>query len=187
MITLTDRLNFYAAMLKANTFTPSALAVAFVLLYRHLNGRTGRCDPSAATLACEAGLTIRGVEKAIAELRKSGWWRIDQGCGRGHTNSYTPQLETPPAGSGFGAGKGEQQFGVLLPKNPNGKVRKPEHEPIRTRIIRSMCIDRTLAPRARARVNLGLRTGMDRSGIAASGSSGPELPIRQPGSQTRSG
>jgi Helix-turn-helix domain len=123
---LIKRLDFFAAMMSSGTFTPSALTVAFALLYRHMNGHTGRCDPSTATLADETGLTGRGVVKAIAELRKSGWWQIDQGGGRGRTNSYEPILERPNDRSGFGAEKGEQPFGVLSPKTPNRKVKNPE-------------------------------------------------------------
>ena len=132
MITLTKRLDFYAAMLKANAFTPSALAVAFVLLYRHLNGRTGRCDPSAATLAYGTGLTVRGVEKAIAELRQSGWWEIKQGGGRGCTNRYAPHLERVNVGSGFKGRKAEQPFGDLAPKIPNHSSQNPERQFTRT-------------------------------------------------------
>ena len=44
-IALMVRLEFYAAMVRANIFTASALAAGFVLLYRHMNSITGRCDP----------------------------------------------------------------------------------------------------------------------------------------------
>jgi hypothetical protein len=125
-MTLVARLEFFAAMVKANAFTRSALVVSFCLLYRHLNGRTGRCDPSTAALAEETGLTVRGIEKAIAELRESGWWKINQGGGRGHRNSYMPRLEMVNAGSGFRAGKAEQPFGDLPPETPNHRSRNPE-------------------------------------------------------------
>jgi len=42
---LIARLDFYDAMVRANIFTASALAAGFVLLYRHMNSITGRCDP----------------------------------------------------------------------------------------------------------------------------------------------
>jgi hypothetical protein len=45
---LMARLDFFAEMVSAKIFTRTALAVAYTLLYRHLNGRTGRCDPSMA-------------------------------------------------------------------------------------------------------------------------------------------
>jgi hypothetical protein len=130
-MTLIMRLDFFGEMLKANIFTGSALAVAFTLLYRHINSRTGQCDPSIPVLADETSLTARGVQKAIAELRKSGWWKIGQGIGRGHTNSYAPCLQKANAPSPIGAGKGEPQFVLSARENTNGTVRK--HEPQFTR------------------------------------------------------
>ena len=101
MSDLVQRMGFYSEMVRTNTFTRSALAVAFCLLYRHLNGRTGRCDPAIGTLAEETGRTARGVQKAIAQLERSGWWHVVRGGGRGRTNAYLPQLD---------AVKGEPQF-----------------------------------------------------------------------------
>jgi hypothetical protein len=68
---LMGRLDFYAAMVRSNAFTRSALAVAFILLYRRMNGRTGRCDPSIATLAEETGFPERSVREPLSELRKA--------------------------------------------------------------------------------------------------------------------
>jgi hypothetical protein len=103
-------MEFYGAMVKGNGFSGGALAVAFILLYRHLNGRTGRCDPSIPTLADETGLTTRGVQKGIAELVRSGWWQVVRGGGRGHTNAYLP---------GLNAVKGEPQFTDPRPERAN--------------------------------------------------------------------
>jgi hypothetical protein len=93
---LMARMSFYQEMLKRKEFSPGALAIAFVLLYRHLNGRTGRCDPSISTLANGTGLTKRTVYSAVNELRKSEWWQVARAgeTGRGgRTNLYTPQFE----------------------------------------------------------------------------------------------
>src|SRR6516165_3426606 len=60
----TQRMEFYAAMVEAGRFSGGALKVAFILLYRHLNGRTGRCDPAIETLAEKTRLTKRGVQNA---------------------------------------------------------------------------------------------------------------------------
>jgi hypothetical protein len=81
MTDLVRRMEFYAEMLKAKTFTPSALALAFFLLYRHLNGRTGRCDPSIATLAAETALTLRSVKNGA---RAAGKRLMAGGQQRGH-------------------------------------------------------------------------------------------------------
>jgi hypothetical protein len=131
VIGVIQRMDFYAEMVKANTFTPSALAVAFMLLYRHMNKETGRCDPSIPTLAAKTGLTARGVQKAIVELRNSGWWQIGRGVGRGHTNSYSPRLEKVNAGSSISVGKDAPPFAIPASENTNCKVRK--HEPPFTR------------------------------------------------------
>jgi hypothetical protein len=140
VIGLVQRMEFYATMLKAN-FTRGALAVAFTLLYRHLNAETGRCNPSAPTLAAETGLTVRGIEKAIAELRGSGWWQISGGGGRGHSNNYGPHLEKVNASSGFRVGKAEQPFGVLTQETPNRRVKNPEPQFGRTSKNQNHTID----------------------------------------------
>jgi helix-turn-helix protein len=94
-VPLKERLDFYNAMVKSNTFSRGALAVAFILLYRFMNGRTGRCDPSIAKLAEETGLAERSVKRALRELKESEGWLIGQegAKGRGYRNSYVPQLE----------------------------------------------------------------------------------------------
>jgi hypothetical protein len=153
MIELHRRMEFYGAMLKVNTFARSALAVAFMLLYRHLNAETGRCDPSIPTLAAETGLTARGVQKAIVALRKSGWWQIGLGVGRGHTNSYSPRLEKANAGSSISIGKDAPPFVISASENTNGKVRKHEPPFTRTSKNRNHTIDvhRSAARSARSR------------------------------------
>jgi ABC-type Fe3+-hydroxamate transport system substrate-binding protein len=47
---LIARLDFYMDMVRSRQFSPAARDVAIVLLYRHMNGRTGRCYPAIATL-----------------------------------------------------------------------------------------------------------------------------------------
>jgi hypothetical protein len=150
---LIQRMDFYAEMVKASRFTSSALAVAFSLLYRHLNAQTGRCDPSVPTLAEETGLSDRSVKSAIDELRNSGWWRIERGGGRGHTNSYLPRLETVNDASPFAAGKGEPTFTVSPPERVKHSVRKGEACFTRTSKNQNHTIDvrRSAARSARSR------------------------------------
>jgi hypothetical protein len=105
------RMDFFAEMLRAGDFSRAALSIAFVLLYSHLNGRTGRCDPSISTLAAETGLTMRGVNKAINEIKRSGWWRIGRegaAARGGRTNSYAPQFEVVNCTSPLGIESGER-------------------------------------------------------------------------------
>jgi hypothetical protein len=93
---LIARLDFFETMSDAGIFSGTALRVAFRLLYRHMNGVTGRCDPAVETLATELGLDRRNVQRAIRELEASGWWQVvgrGRGAGRGHTSSYRPILE----------------------------------------------------------------------------------------------
>jgi len=93
---LIARLDFYIDMVRSRQFGPAARDVAIVLLYRQMNGRTGRCYPAIATLMEETSLDRRSVQRAIIELKKSGWWQVDgrgRGAGRGHANSYRPILE----------------------------------------------------------------------------------------------
>jgi hypothetical protein len=120
---LMERLDFYAVMVRSNAFTRSALAVAFILLYRCQNGRTGRCNPSIATLAEETGLPERSVTRALRELRESKWWLIRRGGvkGRGDTNNYAPQLErvspaTPIRGLKKGDKVGTKRVSPATPK-----------------------------------------------------------------------
>jgi hypothetical protein len=130
---LMTRLEFFGEMLKAaNNFTRSALAVAFVLLYRHINGRTGRCDPSTSTLAEETGLSARTVKSAVDELRNSGWWQITRGGGRGRTNSFLPHLEKVNSASPIGVEKGEVTFTLSPAKTVRRSVKKGEARFTRT-------------------------------------------------------
>jgi biotin operon repressor len=132
MIDLVRRMDFFAAMVRTDGFTRAGLTVAFMLLYRHFNGRTGRCDPSISTLAEETGLTRRSVNSAIEELRKSGWWRIEQGGGRGYTNSYFPQVETVNSASSIEPGNSETRFTVSASQRVKHSVKKGEARFTRT-------------------------------------------------------
>jgi Helix-turn-helix domain len=120
---LFERLEFYAAMGRAGNFSAAALLVAFNLLYRHLNGRTGRCDPARATLAGETGLDERSIRRAIRELEESGWWIVGRNEGTagrgGRTNTYRPNLErgvnpVPPSEEGTNRPPFETKEGTHL-------------------------------------------------------------------------
>lgn len=105
---LIARMEFFAEMSRGNDFNAAALRVAFVLLYRHMNGTTGRCNPSIAVLVQETGLSERGLRYALRELEQSGWWQIvgGSGAGRGHTSSYQPNFERVQYAAPFKHGKG---------------------------------------------------------------------------------
>jgi hypothetical protein len=89
-----------------------AVDVLRALLFGCLNYRTGRCDPSGATLAAKTGYHIATVWKAIAELRAGGWITRQRRCGTGEDgcrrqirNAYVvhdphPVAEAPPPEAG---------------------------------------------------------------------------------------
>lgn len=55
----------------------SGLVVLETLIFKRWNKYTGRCDPSAVTLARHTGLSVRTVFRALARLRAAGLlsWR----------------------------------------------------------------------------------------------------------------
>lgn len=95
--TLITRMEFFEAMMDAGTFSRAAERVAFKLLFKHLNGSTGRCDPAIATLVKETGLSERSVVRAIGELEETGWWIVGRNEGTagrgGRPNTYRPNFE----------------------------------------------------------------------------------------------
>lgn len=72
---------------------PAAKAVLFVL-YAHGRGSALKCWPSVTTIALEARLSDRSVQRALKELELIGL-KIDVGGGRGRTNSYSLAGITP--------------------------------------------------------------------------------------------
>ena len=154
---LIQRFEFFGAMLKSNRFTRSALAVAFVLLYRHFNGRTGQCNPSTATLADETGVTPRAVKKAIIELTGSGWWNVVRGGGRGRTNTYMPRLDAlkgEPQFTNTGLQRVNRRSPIQLQKGEQlstKRVNRRSPEPVKNQ-NRTVDLHRPVARSARARV-----------------------------------
>src|SRR5579872_2958745 len=94
---LIKRMDFYARIAREGKCSPSALKVAHVLLYRHYNGETGRCDPGQHVLAKGTGITPRSVKRATDELKEGGWFVAHVGAGtmtrHGPTTVYIPQFE----------------------------------------------------------------------------------------------
>jgi hypothetical protein len=93
----------------------NGLAVLYALLFDFLNHRTGRLDPTRATLANAANMCVRSVDKGLAKLKEAGvlnwirrcaetckdgvfWMRqlssayfvLPQGQWRGFTPAYEP-------------------------------------------------------------------------------------------------
>jgi hypothetical protein len=68
------------------------LAIAIAL---RVNIKTGRCDPGHETLAKDAGMSIRSVERLIARLERCGWLMVRRG-GWGKSNNYVLCWPDPP-------------------------------------------------------------------------------------------
>jgi hypothetical protein len=88
-------MEFFDAMVSAGCFSPTDIKIAWVLLYRHMNAKTGRCDPSVPTIAEETLLSDSTVQRALRKFEYSGWFAIGIGsrCNGGHTNAYKPNFE----------------------------------------------------------------------------------------------
>ena len=101
---LVMRMELYSRILREGDFCAGTLKVAFVLLYRFYNARTGRCDPGQSTIAKACGITHRHVKRAIEELKAAGWLDVQVGAGSatkfGPTNSYTPRFDRVTNSSG---------------------------------------------------------------------------------------
>jgi hypothetical protein len=77
---------------------PTALQVLHALIFDFLNHRTGRLDPSYATIAHKAGVCVRTVATALARLKELGilnWvrrcaesWRDGRFVLEQETNAY---------------------------------------------------------------------------------------------------
>ena len=92
------------AIMADTELSASAKCVATVLLLKYRNHKTGRCNPSFASIAAAVGRTRRPIIAAVQELQARGWIELvgTKGGGRGNTNNIAfcagPRGETvPPA------------------------------------------------------------------------------------------
>ena len=106
-------------------------------LIGHLNDHSGRCDPSAETLAAETGLERRSVVRATNHLVSLGLLRKDQRWrgGRSRSNHYvfdfTPvrrKTVTQPSSSTDGH---VQRAKTPRPMPPKGRL-LPEHQQLQS-------------------------------------------------------
>lgn len=72
------------------------------LLLDYINPATGAAWPSQATLATAAGVSRRGVQKALTALETAGHLRITVQKGRANTNRYRPLLKNANHAADFG-------------------------------------------------------------------------------------
>ena len=98
---LMTRMEFLSRIVRDARVTRGDVAVAFVLLYRHYNADTGRCDPALSTIADGAALERRHAVNSVRHLEELGYFRVDVRGGTigkfGPTNAYLPvfEAETP--------------------------------------------------------------------------------------------
>ena len=94
-------MEFFSRIVKDSRLTRGDVTVAFVLLYRHYNADTGRCDPALSTIAEGAALKRRHTANSVRHLEDLGYFRVDIRGGTvgkfGPTNAYVPifEAETP--------------------------------------------------------------------------------------------
>jgi len=108
---LVKRMELLARMVRNPQLTRGDIAVAFVLLYRHFNGESGRCDPSFATIAKGAGMGRRQAIYCAHRLRDLGYFRVESRGGTvgkfGPTSSFVPIFDA------------ETQCTTVHPVHPN--------------------------------------------------------------------
>ncbi len=80
----------YAILADANLSAASKV-VATSLLLKFQNNKSGRCDPSFATIAKTVGRQRRTIFSSIEELKARQWLEVTgtKGGGRGNTNQFT--------------------------------------------------------------------------------------------------
>lgn len=126
-----DRFGLLFAIVADRELSAAAKCAATVLLLKFLNTKTGRCDPSFATLAEQLGRSRRAIITAVAELEKAGWLAIDGsgGGGRGNTNQFGFKLDRMN-------NERVKQTSPVQPTSPvkqnAERVKQTSHEPTRT-------------------------------------------------------
>jgi len=88
------------AVMADPSLPPTAKCLFSVLILKHLNRETARCNPSIALVAREIGASRRTVFRAIDDLKAAGWIALvgTKGGASANTNQYVfPHLSNPNA------------------------------------------------------------------------------------------
>jgi hypothetical protein len=132
------KLRFYDALVCDPKLSAMDLRIAWLLLSRYLNAKLLVAWPSAETLARDLGSSVRGVRNSIQRLTvPGGWFKIEQGGGRRHSNVYAANFERVNSASPFQAEtvsasslKGEAAFPERVNSaSPKSPLSKPIEEP----------------------------------------------------------
>ena len=87
---LIDKWHLTAAVMADPSLSAAAKSVA-VFLLRHLNLKSGQCNPAYATLAAETGVDRTTAMRAVRSLIGAGYFTVsDNPGGRRRSNQYSP-------------------------------------------------------------------------------------------------
>jgi hypothetical protein len=84
--TFAERDSWIRAALAANL--PDAAFRVAIAIAMHLHVKSGRCNPSYATLAAESHVPERSTYRLVDLLEQAGWIAIERGGGRRLSNQY---------------------------------------------------------------------------------------------------
>ena len=102
------KLKFYNALVRDPKLSAMDLRIAWLLLSRYLNAKSLVAWPSAETLARDLGSSVRVVRRSIKRLTaRGGWFTIERGGGRRHSNVYSANFERVTARSPFARARGD--------------------------------------------------------------------------------
>lgn len=80
--TLSPLFTWRSAIASPESELPSTARLVALVLSLHMNERGASCFPSVPTIASEAGLSDRAVQKAIGCLKEAGWLLVNVGGSR---------------------------------------------------------------------------------------------------------
>lgn len=88
-VTPTDKLSAYEMLIDIVEGDARALQIG-VIIGKHINRRTGQCNPSIGRIARLAGCSTSSVKRAVKFLEKKGWLSVrrTRGGSRSDANSY---------------------------------------------------------------------------------------------------
>lgn len=75
---------------------PHARKIVLLAIADHYNEKTGRCDPSVATLSTMCGMSIRGVQMQIKALVSDGLLRREERSGTSPSYTLHPRTSCTP-------------------------------------------------------------------------------------------
>ena len=95
-----EKFSYLNAAMADPDLSAAAKVVLVSLVLKFRNSKTGRCNPSMATIGKAVGRDRRNVVPAVAELRARGWLKIatTKGGSKRNTNKYVLRLQAARTG-----------------------------------------------------------------------------------------